>query len=897
MASKRRSVRERKAPVKYFKEDSSDDEEDNENIKAAKLKLKQMLNEDSDAESDFERELESIEAATAVVDSSSDSDSKEDGIADFAKKNDSDDKSANVERMREMAENGDKSLCLSESDSSEDEGRVMRLMSRDEVVTKERDLKVALIVDGEEEAEEQSSQKLLELAGNLERMKDVWKENLNVSNSEKLSEEKKIKKMDASKSKKAKSRKSTPEYSTKNQINLDSISKLLAVGEGVTADLGDVSEEDTKPTAHVVPKEGVEITIPLPQHLRKKKKKGFDIAAFLKRELSKARRELAVLQHKSHLTCLLAHLVYLHTSLSTSMLEGLALSIVPDSHCHQGDQLTLARLGSLLAWVREAIPVNRHKVETVTTTSIASRITRGLESLLVMSDMELVLVFVLICRALGYDTRLVLNCHTLPLKPSADGDKQTKVVEVPDDPSEAGPSSDNTNSSNAKTAKKRKCPLATGSDSEGEADQAEHKKQQNHSKKVTAKKDGNSKLSSKLSAAVKARTSKKKAPTAEGKDREEEMIKNLDKKYPTKQSKSQSKDAEPKPSTKSSSKSKAAPSSSTRDYWAEVFLTRESKWVPVDLLTGKLNCASELESKASKPVLYVLAINRRGRVKDVTQRYAGNFLTQTRKLRVEQDWLEETLRHHKDRDGDKEDRELAKKAGDAPLPTNVSAFKGHPLYVLQRHLLKFEAIYPSTAPTLGFIRGEGVYARECVHTLQGRTSWLKEGRVVRVGEEPYKVVKARPKWDRMSGSKVTEEPLEVFGLWQTELYIPPPAKDGKVPRNEYGNVELFKPWMLPVGCVQIPINGMARVIRQTGIDAAPAMVGWDFSGGGAHPVYDGYVVCQENAEALMDAWSIEQELKLAREEEKREKRVLSNWKRLVKGLMFREKIQTKYMKE
>ena len=36
--------------------------------------------------------------------------------------------------------------------------------------------------------------------------------------------------------------------------------------------------------------------------------------------------------------------------------------------------------------------------------------------------------------------------------------------------------------------------------------------------------------------------------------------------------------------------------------------------------------------------------------------------------------------------------------------------------------------------------------------------------------------------------------------------------------------------MLPEGCVQIPINGLSRAIKQTGIDAAPAMVGWDFSG-------------------------------------------------------------------
>ena len=46
-------------------------------------------------------------------------------------------------------------------------------------------------------------------------------------------------------------------------------------------------------------------------------------------------------------------------------------------------------------------------------------------------------------------------------------------------------------------------------------------------------------------------------------------------------------------------------------------------------------------------------------------------------------------------------------------------------------------------------------------------------------------------------------PLEIFGLWQTEQYEPPIAVDGKVPRNEYGNVELFKPCMLPRGTVHL----------------------------------------------------------------------------------------------
>jgi len=86
-----------------------------------------------------------------------------------------------------------------------------------------------------------------------------------------------------------------------------------------------------------------------------------------------------------------------------------------------------------------------------------------------------------------------------------------------------------------------------------------------------------------------------------------------------------------------------------------------------------------------------------------------------------------------------ENEKMEKHLLSAPLPTTIGAVKGHPLYVLARHLLKFEAIYPENPPPLGFLNGEPVFARECVHTLHCRVTWLKEGRVVKIGEEPYKV--------------------------------------------------------------------------------------------------------------------------------------------------------------
>ena len=68
------------------------------------------------------------------------------------------------------------------------------------------------------------------------------------------------------------------------------------------------------------------------------------------------------------------------------------------------------------------------------------------------------------------------------------------------------------------------------------------------------------------------------------------------------------------------------------------------------------------------------------------------------------------------------------------------------------------------------------------HTWLFNATLTFQGMVVKIGEEPYKIVKARPKYDRMTGTMIKDQPLEVFGKWQTELYIPPPAVDGKVPR-------------------------------------------------------------------------------------------------------------------
>ena len=111
------------------------------------------------------------------------------------------------------------------------------------------------------------------------------------------------------------------------------------------------------------------------------------------------------------------------------------------------------------------------------------------------------------------------------------------------------------------------------------------------------------------------------------------------------------------------------------------------------------------------------------KVKDVTCRYAEKWLGVNRKLRVDRDWWAETLQPYAPRNdtlNKSEDAQLKQELLKQDFPTTISEFKNHPLYALKRHLLKFEAIYPESAVPLGYIRGEEIYSRDCVHEVNFR---------------------------------------------------------------------------------------------------------------------------------------------------------------------------------
>jgi len=287
--------------------------------------------------------------------------------------------------------------------------------------------------------------------------------------------------------------------------------------------------------------------------------------------------------------------------------------------------------------------------------------------------------------------------------------------------------------------------------------------------------------------------------------------------------------------------------------------------------------------------------------KDLTCKYASNWMTTCRKLRTDPEWIQETMDFYRQADflEAAENMQIQKELVQKPMPSTISEFKNHPLYALRRHLLKFEAIYPEEQKPLGVLKGEPIYPRSAVHELMSAFKWREQARLVRVDEKPYKIVKARPKFHRVGPGewKKEEEPrdLELFGSWQTEPYLAPPAVDGKVPRNDFGNVELFQMSMLPSGTVYIEgCPGLNSIAAKLGIDCAHAMTGFDFHGGRAHPMLEGWVVCTEFADTLKSAWDEAQSAKAEKQKEKKTKRALDNWRLLVRGLFIREKLKRRY---
>lgn len=372
-------------------------------------------------------------------------------------------------------------------------------------------------------------------------------------------------------------------------------------------------------------------------------------------------------------------------------------------------------------------------------------------------------------------------------------------------------------------------------------------------------------------------------------------------------------------------------------YWIEVLCPSTCEWITVDIIRQLFDSPEMMEPRnAILPASYIIAYGSlTTRMKDVSIRYcAANLLSKQKKNRLEEWFSEFLLRWHPNQKLRNKKAEKLENAHFSDLqrrtsmPSTISAFLNHADYVLERHLKKFEYIRPEdkiAENIVGQVRGENILKRSLVHTLHTAEKWLsEEGRIVRPGENPVKFVKSRASNngrslnDESKDDDDLDDPRQpplgqvgVFGIWQTDEYIPPPIINGIIPKNKYGNMDLFLPSMLPQGAAhvkeselmmraanvpRIPLRGLSlkRIARLSGIDFADAVVGFDYHGGRSIPVTDGIIVASENQDMVEQEFFKKLYELLEKERVQREQQVVERWERLVKRIRIHNRLTKEY---
>nr|POF02957.1 dna repair protein rhp41 [Quercus suber] len=352
-------------------------------------------------------------------------------------------------------------------------------------------------------------------------------------------------------------------------------------------------------------------------------------------------------------------------------------------------------------------------------------------------------------------------------------------------------------------------------------------------------------------------------------------------------------------------------------WWVEAFDEAYQRWIPVDpIVTRTVNKATKLQPPSTyhdlNQLVYVIAMETNGVAKDVTRRYAKAYNAKTRRFRLDStehgtQWLGKAMKVFRtksvQRDRDQvEDIELSQKEAKEGLPENVQDFKGHPRYALERHLKRHEVLHPRrevgriNAGTAAKPKMEAVFRRQDVLLCRSAEKWFRLGREVKAGQQPLKhidtILRSRHASDLEldQDTQIQNRTTALYSFAQTMLYIPLPVIRGRIPRNAFGNLDVYVPSMVPEGGIHLRHPFVQQAARLLRVDHADAVTGFQFRNRKGVAVIEGAVVPAIYAEAVkavidgMDWLQQEDSCRL------RSLAALRLWKKFFVGLNIRQKV-------
>ncbi|GMF48090.1 unnamed protein product [Phytophthora fragariaefolia] len=361
--------------------------------------------------------------------------------------------------------------------------------------------------------------------------------------------------------------------------------------------------------------------------------------------------------------------------------------------------------------------------------------------------------------------------------------------------------------------------------------------------------------------------------------------------------------------------------------WCEVLDEKTKNWIHVDPVRRLVGRPQEVESLRGKAARfsYVVSIQEDELIMDVTSRYTMQW-SKTLELRLADSWLKQVIERFNDDVMDQcglsgdarsaaallKPKEVEKALEDEKkaletlklsegMPASMEGFRKHHLYCLERHLGQLECLHPRKV--VGLFNGQPVFLREHVQPLQSAFKWRRLGRVVKESERDKPA-----KWKSRGsdpGSKDAGESdnsdgkpgggsLALFGLWQTDPFEPPPLVDDRVPKNQYGNIEIWSAAHVPRGAVHLRLPRIDAIAESLGVDFAPAVVGFEVRDGRTLPKVAGIVVAQSCEAALLDAHAERQQQTIEKAIQHNRRLVLKRWEKLTKRLLLRQRLEDDY---
>ncbi|QIW99989.1 hypothetical protein AMS68_005507 [Peltaster fructicola] len=385
-------------------------------------------------------------------------------------------------------------------------------------------------------------------------------------------------------------------------------------------------------------------------------------------------------------------------------------------------------------------------------------------------------------------------------------------------------------------------------------------------------------------------------------------------------------------------------------YWAEVLSPATNRYIPVDpIVLRTIGSTAELvatfEPRGTKAdrgkqvICYTIAFNADGTAKDVTIRYLKRHQLpgKTKGIRMpvervpihnrkgkvkkyeEYEWFSELMLYYRKPEKKRTIADDLEESTDLkPFKPSteekvldkesIAWYKASAEFVLEEHLRREEAFLPGSEPVKTFTAGKGdkikehlVFKREDVVNCKTVESWHKEGRGLLPGQQPLKYVPIRAvtlqrKREIEDAERETGEKLKqgLYSEAQTDWIIPPPIVNGVIPRNAFGNMDVYVPTMVPAGAVHLPMKGTAKICRRLEIDHAEACTGFEFGNKRAVPVITGVVVAKENATLVRNAWKVEQAEQRRKEDVKRTATSLHWWRKMLMGMRIIDRMRAEY---